>query len=253
PRAARAQQASTPVVGLLTTRSPDEAATHRAAFLTVPIVVVALPSSNRFPDLCASVARPGGSVTGFSHLGSDLAPKRVEILKEAVPSLANIAVLHATTDPIYEEWAAETETSAKAQGLKTIRLALSSSSAEPLAALMQSGRAAGATGVIVIRDFLTETLRGEIVNAANAEHMATVAEHRSFAESGALLSYGANLPDLFRRAAAYVDQILKGARAGELPIQLPTKFELVVNVKTAHLLGLTIPPTLFARADEVIE
>jgi putative ABC transport system substrate-binding protein len=136
--------------------------------------------------------------------------------------------------------------------LKTIMLTLTSASATEFLSLIH-GRAADAQGLIVIRDFITESMRADIFRHAGEARLATLAEHRNFAEAGALLSYGASLADLFRRAAEYVDKILKGANPGELPIQLPTKFEFVLNLQTAKRLNLAIPPTLLARADEVIE
>jgi putative ABC transport system substrate-binding protein len=118
---------------------------------------------------------------------------------------------------------------------------------------MQSAQHAGAQGLINVRDFLTHILQEEIARTANAKGMATMAEQRVFAEQGGLMSYGANLPELFRRAATYVDEILQGASPAEMPIQLATEFELVVNQQTAEALGITIPPSILLRADEVLE
>jgi putative tryptophan/tyrosine transport system substrate-binding protein len=237
-------------VAVFVTFGPNAARIIRSMAPSAPVVAVALPDSD--DTLFGSLARPGGRVTGFSHIGTGLAPKRIELLKEAVPGLTTVAIV-TSEDIVYLKWGAETASAAQAQGLKTIILTLTSPSAAELASLIQSSRAADAQGLIVIRDFLTESLRAEIFRHAGTARLATLAEHRNFAEAGALLSYGASLADLFRRAAEYVDKILKGANPGELPIQLPTKFELVINLKTAGALGLTIPPTLLARADEVIE
>jgi putative tryptophan/tyrosine transport system substrate-binding protein len=219
----------------------------------MPVVAVGLPSTVIYPDLFASLHRPGGSVTGFSHFGEDLADKRVELLREVVPALTTVAILHNSVDPLYRAWGEKTEDAALQQGLKAVRLGLAKPSATELAAAMRSAGAAGAQGLIVVRDFLTHTLQHQIVRAANDLHMGTMAEQRVFVEAGGLMSYGASFPDLFRRAATYVDEILKGAEPGEMPIQLATEFVLVVNQRTAQALGFNLPPSILLRADEVIE
>jgi putative ABC transport system substrate-binding protein len=219
----------------------------------MPVVAVGLPSTVIYPDLFVSLHRPGGSVTGFSHFGEDLADKRVELLKEVMPTLATVAILHNSIDRLYRSWGEKTEQAALQQGLKAVRLGLAKPSTAELAVAMQSAGAAGARGLIVVRDFLTHTLQDEIVRAANDRHMGTMAEQRIFVEAGGLMSYGASFPDLFRRAATYVDEVLKGARPAEMPIQLATEFELVINQRTAQALGIDIPPSILLRADEVIE
>jgi putative ABC transport system substrate-binding protein len=217
------------------------------------VVAVGLPSTVIYPDLFASLHRPGGSVTGFSHFGEDLAGKRVELLKEVMPTLAAVAILHNSIDPLYRSWGEKTEQAVLQQGLNAGRLGLAKPATAELTAAMQSAGAAGAQGLIVVRDFLTHTLQDEIVRAANERHMGTMAEQRVFVEAGGLMSYGASFPDLFRRDASYVDEILKGADPAEMPIQLATEFELVVNQRTAQALGLTIPTSILLRADGVLE
>jgi putative ABC transport system substrate-binding protein len=219
----------------------------------IPCVAIGLPSTVIYPDLFASLHRPGGSVTGFSPFGEDLADKRVELLREVVPAMATIAILHNSVDPLYRSWGEKTEDAARQQGLQTLRLGVTSRSEPELAALMQTAHEAGAQGMIIVRDFLTHVLQEDIADAANAMGMATMAEQRVFAEQGGLMSYGANQPELFRRAATYVDEILQGASPAEMPIQLATEFELVVNQQTAEALGITIPPSILLRADEVLE
>jgi putative ABC transport system substrate-binding protein len=219
----------------------------------MPVVAVGLPSTVIYPDLFASLHRPGGSVTGFSSFGEDLAVKRVELLREVVPTLTTVAILHNAVDPLYRAWGEKTEDEARRQGLRTVKLSLATSSKPELAALMETARAAGAQGLIIVRDFLTHVLHDEITRAANDAHMATIFEQGFFVEAGGLISYGASFPDLFRRAAAYVDAILKGARPADLPIQLSTTFELVINLKTAKALGITIPPSILLRADRLVE
>ncbi len=235
--------------------SPGPAATRAIlrATKTVPVVAVALPATESDPELFASLARPGGTVTGFSAFGEELSAKRIELLKEALPGVRVLGILHNGTDPTFTAWGDQTLTDARKHGIEPMRLAVTSASVPALAEHVGKLPAAGGTALIVIRDFLTSTLMDDICRIAADRGIAVVGEHTAFAKAGALLSYGADIEDLFRRAAGYVDRILKGEKAGELPIQLPTKFELVVNLKTARSLGLSISPSILIRADEVIE
>jgi putative ABC transport system substrate-binding protein len=219
----------------------------------MPVVAVGLPSTVIYPDLFSSLHRPGGSVTGFSHFGEDLAVKRVELLREVMPSLTTVAILHNSVDPLYRAWGEKTEHAALEQGLKTIRLELERRSSEDLVGLMQVARDAGAQALLVVRDFLTHTMMNEVVQAADDMRIGIMAEQRKYVDAGALMSYGASFPELYRGAAGYVDEILKGASPAEMPIQLASEFELVVNQRVAQQLGLTIPPSILLRAEEVIE
>ena len=219
----------------------------------LPIVGVGLPSTVVDPELYASLQRPGGKVTGFSHFGEDLATKRIELLREFVPSMTKIAILHTSVDPLYRAWGEKTGAAAQAQGLEVVRIELRGSSESELEAMMATLPDHHVGGMIVVRDFLTATLLEEIVTMSTDLGLPVIAEQRKWAESGALISYGANLPDLFRRAASYVDEILKGGDPALMPIQLATKFELVINGRTADRFGLTISKALQLRADEVIE
>jgi putative ABC transport system substrate-binding protein len=219
----------------------------------VPMVAIGLPSTVIYPDLFASLHRPGGSLTGFSPFGEDLADKRVELLREIVPTMTMVAILHNSTDPLYRSWGEGTEQAARGQGLQTVRLGLTSRSQSELADLMREAKDAGAQGMIVVRDFLTHLLQADIARSVAAMGIATMAEQREFVYAGGLMSYGADVPELFRRAATYVDEILKGASPAEMPIQLATEFELVVNQRTAQALGIDLPPEILLRADEVIE
>jgi putative ABC transport system substrate-binding protein len=219
----------------------------------IPMVAIGLPSTVIYPDLFASLHRPGGSLTGFSPFGEDLAAKRVELLKEVVPAMTMVAILHNAIDPLYRSWGEGTEQAARGQGLQTVRLGLTSRSQSELADLMREAKDAGAQGMIVVRDFLTHLLQADIARSVAAMGIATMAEQREFVYAGGLMSYGADVPELFRRAATYVDEILNGANPAEMPIQLATEFELVVNLQTADNLGIEIPPSILLRADEVIE
>ncbi|WP_372623563.1 ABC transporter substrate-binding protein [Falsiroseomonas sp.] len=219
----------------------------------IPLVAIGLPPVQSDPELFASLARPGGSVTGFASFGEEMSAKRIEFLRETIPDLAAIGVVHNGTDPTFDAWGRLTEASARAQGLRALRLPLASRDGAALAAGMQALRADGAQALVVVRDFLTSSMISEIIAAAMAEGIAVIGDQARFAEAGALFSYGASLPDLFRRAAGYVVRILRGERPGDLPVQLPTAVEFVVNLRTARALGLTVPQAVLARAEEVIE
>lgn len=232
---------------------PGSARVILRATKVVPIVAIGLHPQGGQTDLFASLARPGGMITGLSNFGEELAAKRVELLKEAIPGVKSVGVLHNTTDPVFKRWGEETEAAAHKQGLSAVRLGLTSSSTEALGEILSGARRQGVEAVIVVRDFLTATLIDSITRTALELGLATMSEERRFPLAGGLMSYGPSTPDLFRRAAGYVDKVLKGAKPGELPIELPTKFEMVVNVATARALGLTIPPSILLRADEVIE
>lgn len=224
-----------------------------SALTSTPMVTVALPYSNRHPDLFKAVNNPGGTTTGFSLASEGLSAKRIQLLREAMPGITSLAVLHNGDDEIYSEWGVETEAAAKDQGLATVRLDLKKPDPAEVDRLIRQAAAEGAQGMVVIRDFLTSTMTPQIVAAANAARLATLSEQRDFCLAGGMLSYGANVPDLFRRSATFISKILEGANPGDLPIQLPTKFDFVVNVLTADALGLELPPELFLQATEVIE
>lgn len=220
---------------------------------SIPVVAVGLPSVPADPELFASLARPGGSVTGFSTFGEELSSKRLDLILEMLPATRVIGILHNMSAITLDGWGSRTEAAAAARGLHALRLPVSSASGTEIASGLQRLKSQGATAIIVVRDFLTTTRRNDILAAAAQARLAVIAEQRLFAQEGALFTYGANLPDLFRRAAEYVARILRGERAGELPVQLPTAVELVLNLRTARMLDLAVPATILARADEVIE
>jgi len=220
---------------------------------TIPLVAIALPPVQSDPDLFASLARPGGSVTGFASFGEEMSAKRIEFLRETIPALSAIGVMHNAADPTFDAWGRLSEASARAQGLRVLRLPLTQRDPVALAAGMRALRQEGAQALVVVRDFLTSSMIEDITATALAEGIAVIGDQARFAHAGALFSYGANLPDLFRRAAGYVIRILRGEKPGDLPVQLPTAIEFVVNLRTARALGLTVPHPILARADEVIE
>jgi putative ABC transport system substrate-binding protein len=219
----------------------------------VPIVSVGLHPRGGQTDLFATLARPGGMVTGVSNFGEELAAKRVQLLKEVIPGLASVGVLHNTTDPVFRRWGEETDIEIRAQGLVAMRLGLTSTSIEAMQQTLRDARSRGVGAVVIVRDFLTSALYASIAGTSRDLGLATMAEERRYPEAGALMSYGTSDRDLFRSAAGYVERILKGAKPADLPIAQPTRFELVVNLQTARLLRLTVPRTVLLRADEVIE
>ena len=246
------QQLRAPVDVFLT---PGPAAARLVLGITrsVPVVAVGLHPRGGQTDLFASLAQPGGMVTGVSNFGEELAAKRVQLLKEMVPQLKSVGVLHNATDVVFQRWGEETEAELRGQGLVPLRLGLTSPSLDALAQSLRGARAAGAQALVVVRDFLTSTLYQPISQIGRDLKLATMAEERRYPEAGALMSYGISDRDQFGRAAGYVDRILKGARPAALPIEQLTRFELVLNAATARALGLTIPAALRLRADAVIE
>jgi putative ABC transport system substrate-binding protein len=204
--------------------------------------------------LVASLARPGGNITGSTFLGPQLVPKRLELLKEAIPKVSRVAILwhpgafgeHTTSDMLKE-----TEAAAGALGVQLQLLGVRGPDEFDRAfSTMARDRA---DALLVFPSTMLFNERRRLVDL-NAKHrLPAMYNGREFAELGGFMSYGASISDLNRRAATYVDEILKGAKPSDLPVEQPTKFELVINLKTAKALGLTIPPTLLTRADEVIE
>jgi putative ABC transport system substrate-binding protein len=198
------------------------------------------------------MSRPGGNLTGLtSSVGFQLAGKRVELLKDIKPDLARLAVLKNPNQPISNPLLSETEKAAGVLGLTVRTFDARSPGDLPAAfAAMVEWRA---DGVITLNDGMLYSQRERVVILARESRLASMYPETGFVEAGGLVSYGPSLPDLFLRAATYVDKILKGAKPADLPIEQPTKFELVVNLKTAQALGLTISRDFLLRADEVIE
>lgn len=234
--------------------SPGPAAARAIVRKTkIPVVAVALPAVRSDPELFESIARPGGTVTGFSAFGEEMSGKRIEMLKEIMPGLKKLGVMHNATDPTFAAWGEQTMADARKLGIEPVRLGLSAPSVEQMQAQVGKFAAEGGAAIIVIRDFLTAAMMKDISRTTADLRIAVVGEHAETARAGALFSYGADIADLFRRAAGYVDNILKGRKPADMPIQLPTKFELIVNVVSAHALGLNIPPTILVLADDTIE
>src|SRR5262245_16482875 len=199
----------------------------------------------------ASLARPGGNITGLTSFSTDLSGKRLEVLKEAVPKLSRVAVLWSPADAGNVSNFKETENTAQSLGLKLLSLELRTRS--DLDNTLQSSIRDRAGALIVIRSPAYTTIGEKIVHFAGKNRLATMFPEKETVEAGGLMSYGPNIADNFRRAATYVDKILKGAKPAELPVERPMKFEFVIKLKTAKQIGLTITHNVLARADRVIK
>ena len=234
--------------------APGPAAARAAVRKTkIPVVAIALPAVQSDPELFQSLARPGGSLTGFSAFGEEMSAKRIAMLKEILPGLTKLGVMHNATDPTFSAWGDQTMADTKKFGIEPIRAGLSAPTSAQVTEQIRKLADAGGTAMIVIRDYMTSAMINDICRIGTEMKIAVIGEQAEFAQAGALFSYGADIVDLSRRAAGYVDLILKGQKPAEMPIQLPTKFEMVVNVKTARALGLAIPPTILVFADQTIE
>jgi putative tryptophan/tyrosine transport system substrate-binding protein len=216
---------------------------------TIPIVIIAADPVGL--GLVASLARPGANVTGLSYFNEAIVAKRLQLLKELVPGLARLAVFRNPTVEIHTTFWRETEVAARKLGVALQPLDMRGP--EDFEAAFAAATRGNAEALITFDDALTNSHRTRIVALAASSHLPAMYGLREFPDDGGLISYGPNFVDLFRRAATFVDKILKGAKPADLPVEQPTKFELVINRKTANALGLAVPPTLLAQADEVIE
>jgi putative ABC transport system substrate-binding protein len=215
---------------------------------TIPIVMTndGDPVGNR---LVASLARPGGNVTGLSVQGPDLIGKQLQLLKEALPRLSHVAVLSNPAHPHHPRSLQGAEVAGRA--LQVRLQILEARTPSDVAPAFSAATKESANAFLVLGDPMFFGMQEQIVELAAKSRLPLVATQAEYV--GALLTYGVDLRDNFRRAASYVDKILKGAKPADLPVEQPTKFELVINLKTAKALGLTIPPSLLLRADQVIE
>jgi len=196
----------------------------------------------------ASLARPAGNVTGLSNVAPEISGKRVEILKEIIPKLSRVAVLGMSSNPGNALSLKQTELAARGLGLQTSFVDIRDS--KDIEAAFQGANTARADAILVLN--FPPLFSRRILDGATNRRLPAIYFNSSFVDEGGLMSYGASLVDLDRRAAIYVDKILKGAKPADLPVEQPTKFELVINLKTAKQIGLTIPPSVLARADKVI-
>ena len=233
------------VGGTAATRAAQHA-TH-----TIPIVMAGTADPVG-QGLVASLARPGGNITGLSLLMAELPGKGLELLKETVPQSARVAVLGNPADPTYEARLHNLRMAAQALGLHLHILEVRR--ADELDTAFAAMTREGADALLVLPDVaLMDPLRGRITALAAQSRLPAMYGWRAYAEAGGLIAYGPSLQEMWRRAASYVDKLLKGAKPADLPVEQPTKFELVLNRKTAQALGITFPPTLLVSADEVIQ
>jgi ABC-type uncharacterized transport system substrate-binding protein len=234
-----------------------EGLTSEAAAVTerIPIVAPTLTDPVGWGSgFVLSLARPGRNITGFSLMTGELSGKRLQLLRTAFPQITTIAALFNPSGPNREfslKQFEQIETAARSMGLGNVQR-VEAESAAALRAL-RPAVFSGASGVVVVAQGLFYNFRRDVVALVNEAKLPAIYPEREYADDGGLMAYGANLPDNFRRAADYVDRILKGTKPGDLPVQEPVKFDFVVNLKTAHALSLTIPPSILARADEIIE
>ena len=237
-------------VDIIVTTGGPSARSAKEATATIPIVM-AQDRDAVGSGFVASLARPGGNITGLSRLAPELSGKQLELLKETIPTLSRLAVFGTSTTPGNAQQFRETELAAEALGVKLQYLdVLVPKDFETAFREASKGRA-DAVLMMVEGSFANFQLP-QIAALAVKNRLPVTYATRDPVEAGGLMSYGVNLPDLDRRAATYVDKILKGAKPADLPVEQPTKFELVINLKAAKQIGLTIPPNVLARADKVI-
>jgi len=237
-------------VDVIVTRGTPAALAAKHATQTIPIVMAA--SANPVgTGAVDSLAHPGGNVTGLSALGTEMQGKPIEMLRELVPQIVRVAFLFNMSNAALQANWKEAEPAARSVGLQPHLLDVRT--VRDLEPAFDAAVRQRAGAVVIGLDTLTLAHRQQIVDALVRRHLPAISREREFVDAGGLMSYGVHYPDQYRRAATYVDKILKGARPGDLPVEQPTKFELVINMKPAKALGLTIPQTLLLRADQIIE
>ena len=224
--------------------------TAKEATNTIPIVMAQVPDPVG-DGFVASLARPGGNITGLSALGPELSGKRLELLKETVPKLSRVAVLGTSTTPGNAQQLREVELAAEA--LKVKLQFLDVLDPKDIETAFRAASKGHAEGVLVLSASVFVSRRTQVLDLAQKSRLPAIYYRPEFVEAGGLMSYGVNDTDLYRRAATYVDKILKGAKPADLPVEQPTKFEFIINLKAAKQIGLTIPPNVLARADKVIK
>jgi putative ABC transport system substrate-binding protein len=237
-------------VDVIVTSGTPAAVAAKHATSTIPIVtaIVADPVG---AGLISSFAHPGGNITGIADLDEELSGKRLALLRDIVPGLSRVALVWNTNNPAHKIAMRQAQVAAKALSVQLVPVDVRSPSELKSAFSALTKERAG--GLLLAADSMFFTYRAQVVEYAGRSRLPAVFWRKDFVEAGGLMSYGTSYPDLYRGAAAYVDKILKGAKAATLPVEQPTKFELVINLKTAKALGLTIPQSLLLRADEVIQ
>lgn len=235
---------------LIVTVATEQALAAKRATTTIPIVMATAGDPVRL-GVVASLARPGGNITGVTLYGTELSAKRIELFREAVPSIKRLACLANAKNSYGQVLWQEAEPAARALGLEPVLFQLQE--LDDLPGTFRDMEAKKTNALIVFSDALFNNARRQIVALAAERRLPAMYEGREFVEDGGLISYGPDIVEMTRRSAAFVDKILKGTSPADLPIEQPTRFELVINAKSAKALGLSLSPILLARADEVIE
>jgi len=237
-------------VDVIVTGSNPGALAAKRATTTIPIVFVTTgdPITG---GLVSSLSRPGGNLTGVTTLGVELNPKRLELLKDTLGGISRIGVLTNPKSPYTEEFAKNREEVARALAVELYPVEVRDPA--ELASAFEQLRSARVGALLVLADIVFVTHRQQIVELAAAGRLPTVYPDQAFVDAGGLMFYGSRLSDMYHHAATHVDKILNGVKPGDLPVEQPTKFRLVINLKSAKALGLEVKPILLARADEVIE
>jgi putative ABC transport system substrate-binding protein len=237
-------------VDLILTRGTPAARGAKNATETIPVVMAAIGEPLGV-GVVASLARPGGNVTGLSAFVTELAGKRVELVKELRSGSSTVALLHNMGNPVVPPQWEETKKAASALGLEAMLLDIRSRDDIPHA--FEMAKARHVDTLLVGIDALIQENRQLIVDLAAKSRLAAIYASREFVDIGGLMTYGVGYPDLYFRSATFIDKIFRGAKAGDLPIEQPTKLELIINVRAAKALGFEVPASLLSRADEVIE
>jgi len=236
-------------VDVIVTRGTPAVLAAKAATSTVPIVMAA-SGGPLTAGVVAGLAHPGGNVTGLSAITDELTAKRLQLLKELAPGLKSVAYLHDMANPVAApQWQ---ELKLAGQSLKIATEIIDVRKPDDIATAIETASRRG-DAIVVGNDAVTHASRQQIVDLTKKHGALAIYATREFVDAGGLISYAVSYPDLYRRAAGYIDRIFKGAKPADLPVEQPTKFELVINLATAKALGLTIPPALLALADELIE
>ena len=236
-------------VGVMVTAGSGSTSAAKEATSTIPIVM-AQDSDPVGSGFVASLARPGGNITGLSNFSPELSGKRLELLKEIVPKLSRVAVLGTSPSPNNAQRLRDVDLAAATFGVKLQSLDVLDP--KDIDAAFRAATKGRVDAVLVQASPVVNSHRRQVVELAAKNRLPAIYYRRDFVEEGGLMTYGVSFTDLDRRAATYVDKILKGAKPADLPVEQPTKFELLINLKTAKQIGLTIPPNVLARADRVI-
>jgi putative tryptophan/tyrosine transport system substrate-binding protein len=237
-------------VDVIVTAAPSSTRAVKETTTTIPIVMAydTDPVGNGF---VASLARPGGNITGLSALSPEISGKQLELLKEVVPRLSSVAVLGTSSLRNYEQVSKEMEPAARALGVQLQYVDVLGP--KDIETTFREARKGRADAIVALANPILESARTQVAALAANSRLPTIYHVPEFVEAGGLMSYGVSFIDLYRRAATYVDKILKGAKPADLPVEQPTRFELVINLKAAKQIGVTIPPNVLARADKVIK